>query len=48
MRLLLTKYICVCKIYTCFFLSYEILFEKLTTRMPDGPDKYFYDLDSII
>ena len=46
MRLLLAKYICVCKIYTCFFLNYEILFEKLTTRMPDGADKYFCDLDS--
>ena len=23
-------------------------YEKLTTRMPDGADKYFCDLDSII
>ena len=48
MRLLLAKYICVCKIYTSFFLSHEILYEKLTTRMPDGADKYFCELDSII
>ena len=26
----------------------KILFEKLTTRMPDWADKYFCDLDSII